>query len=366
MIITDVQTTVLFYPHARPIQNATIPPPGRPGRSQLFVHIHTDEGIEGLGIGQASPGVRQVIEAGFKGLILGQDPFDIEKIWNSMYWHASGYGRKGLAICALSAVDIGLWDLKAKALGLPLYKLLGPFTDSVPIYGAGGWTNFTQDELVAEAAAFVEQGIKRVKIKVGKDFGTSEREDIQRLAAVRRAVGDDVTIYVDANQGYYAKQAIYMAHEFEQFQVGWFEEPVLADDIQGLAEIRQAISIPVAAGEQESTKSGFRELIARGGVDIVQPDVARVGGVTEWMKVAHLADAFNLPISPHAVQLVHLHTTCAIPNLKVMEYTNTALEGDRIWYTEFPQQRDGMWSPDPSKPGLGLELDPYAVAQWAV
>ena len=163
MKITDVRTTVLFYPHARPIQNATIPPPGRPGRSQLFVHIDTDEGIEGLGIGQASPGVRQVIEAAFKGLIVGQHPFDIEKIWSSMYWHSNAYGRRGVAICALSAVDIGLWDLKAKALGLPLYKLLGPFTDSVPIYGAGGWTDFTEDELVAEAAAFVEQGIKRVR-----------------------------------------------------------------------------------------------------------------------------------------------------------------------------------------------------------
>ena len=178
--------------------------------------------------------------------------------------------------------------------------------------------------------------------------------------------GDDVSIYVDANQGYYAKQAIYMANEFEQFQVGWFEEPILADDIQGLAEVRRAVNIPIAAGEQEYTKSGFRELITRGGVGIVQPDVAHVGGVTEWMKVAHLADTFKLPISPHAVQLVHLHTTCATPNLKVMEYTNTALEGDRIWYTEFPQQKDGMWSPDPDKPGLGLELDPDAVAQWAV
>ena len=368
MKITNVSTTVLHYPEGNPIQDATIPPPpdGAVGRSQLFVHIETDEPYEGLGIGQASPGVREVVESGLKDLLIGQDPFDIERLWNDMFWRVRGYGRKGLAFCALSAVDIGLWDLKAKALHLPLYKLLGAYTDSVPIYGSGGWTNFTEQELVEEMAGYVEQGIPRVKMKVAKDFGQSEREDLQRLAAVRRAVGDDVAIYIDANNGYYPKQAIYMAKEFEQFQVGWFEEPVLADDIAGLAEIKHATSIPIATGEHEYTKHGFRELIAGGGVDIVQPDVGRVGGVTEWMKVAHMAHAFNLPVAPHAVQLVHLHVACATPNLKVVEYMNTALEGDRVWYTEFPQQNDGMWSPFPDKPGLGLELDPYAVERWAV
>ncbi len=368
MKITDITTTVLSYPHGRPIQDATIPPPpeGTGGRRQLFVHIHTDEGVEGLGIGQGAPGVREVIEGGFRNLLIGQDPFNIEKLWNDMFWHVRGYGRKGLAFCALSAVDIGLWDLKAKALGLPLYKLLGPYTDSVPIYGSGGWTNFNIEELVGEMVGYVEQGIRRVKMKVGKDFGRSEREDIERLAAVRRAVGNDVAIYIDANNGYYPKQAIYMAREFEQLQVGWFEEPVLADDIQGLAEIRHAINIPVATGEHEYTKYGFKELIARGGADIVQPDIGRVGGVTEWMKVAHMAHGFNLPVAPHAVQLVHLHVACATPNLKVVEYMNVALDGDRIWYTEFPQQKDGMWSPFPDKPGLGLELDPHAVEKWAV
>ena len=203
-------------------------------------------------------------------------------------------------------------------------------------------------------------------MKVGKEFGRSEREDIQRLAAVRHAVGDDVAIYVDANNGYYPKQAIYMAREFAHYQVGWFEEPVLADDIQGLAQIREAIDIPVASGEHEYTKYGFRELIAAGGVDIAQPDVGRVGGVTEWMKVAHLAHSFNLPVAPHAFQLIHLHLACATPNLKVVEYMNTGLERDRVWYTEFPQQKGGMWSPYPDKPGLGLELNPDSVDKWAV
>ena len=368
MKIIDVTTTALFYPHTRPIQDATTHAPGPDGGGigQLFVHIHTDEGTEGLGIGQASPGVRQVIEAELKEVLIGQNPFDIERLWQDMFWRVRAYGRKGVALCALSAVDIGLWELKAKALGLPLYKLLGPYADSVPIYGSGGWTNLTEEELVAEMAGFVEQRIKRVKMKVGKDFGRSEREDLRRVAAVRKAVGNDVALYVDANNGYYPKQAIYMAREFERFQVGWLEEPVLADDIQGLAEVRRATSIPVAAGEHEYTKYGFRDLIARGGADIVQPDVRRVGGVTEWMKVAHMAHSFNLPVAPHAAQVVHLHLACATPNLKAVEYMNTALEGDRVWYTEFPEPKEGMWSPFPDRLGLGLELDSHAVEKWAV
>jgi D-arabinonate dehydratase len=368
MKITDVTTTVLYYPHAAPFQDSTIPPrtPGNGGRGQVFVHIHTDEGFEGLGVGYYIPGVRQVIEDGLKTVLVGQDPFNTEKLWNDMFWRVRGYGRKGIAFGGISTVDVGLWDLKAKALGVPLYRLLGPYQESVPIYGSGGWTNFSEAELVAEMVGYVEQGIKQVKMKVGKDFGRSEREDILRLAAVRKAVGDDVAVYIDANNGYYAKQAIYMAREFEQHQVGWFEEPVLADDISGLAEVRTAIDIPVATGEHEYTKYGFKELIASGGADIVQPDVGRVGGVTEWMKVAHMAHGFNLPVAPHALQLVHLHLCCATPNLKVVEYMNMALETDEIFYTEFPRQRDGMWSPFPDKPGLGLELDPYAVEKWAI
>ena len=366
MKITDITTTTLHYPYGRPIVDATIypPKPGVQGRSATFVHIKTDSGVEGLGTGTGGPAVVAVVKS-LREHLIGEDPFDIERLWEQMFWRVRGFGRKGVAFCAISCIDVALWDLKAKALGLPLYKLLGSYTNTVPIYGSGGWTDFTEDELIREQAGYVERGIPRIKMKVGKDFGKSEREDLRRLAAVRKAVGDDVEIYVDANNGYYAKQAIAMAREFEQYRIGFFEEPVLADDIEGLVAVAKATSMPVATGEHEYTKFGFKELIARGGADIVQPDVGRVGGVTEWLKVASLAHAFNLPIAPHAVQVVHLHLACAIPNLKVVEYLGISEEGDRIWYTEFPQPRNGMWSPDPDKPGLGLELDPQAVAKYA-
>jgi L-alanine-DL-glutamate epimerase-like enolase superfamily enzyme len=363
MRITDVSTTHLHAPDLPGFQDATIRH-RVPGRSALFVHLKTDEGLEGLGV--SIPAARGLIEGSFKELLVGQDPLWHEKLWDDLFWRVRGIGRKGLAFCALSGVDIALWDLKAKAFGVPLYKLLGPYTDRVPIYGSGGWTHFTEDELVREQTGYVERGIPRVKMKVAKDFGRAEAEDLRRLAAVRKAVGDDVEIYVDANNGYYAKQAIAMSRRFEQFDVRWFEEPVLADDVQGLAEISRATTIPVATGEHEYTKYGFKDLISRGGADIVQPDVGRVGGITEWLKVAHLAHAYNLPVAPHAVQLVHLHLACATPNLKVVEYLGYAEEGDRLWYTEFPEPIDGMWSPYPDRPGLGLELDPDAVRRYAV
>ena len=365
MIIEDIRTTVLSVPHLPGFQDATI----RhivPGRSQCFVHVYSDQGLVGLGLGGGTTAAREVIERTLKPILLGQNALHIEKLWDEMFWAIRGVGRKGLAFSALSAVDIALWDLKARYYETPLYRLLGPYAETVPVYGSGGWTHFSLDELVAEQCGYVERGMKAVKMKVGKDFGQSEREDAARLAAVREAVGADVQIFIDANNGYYAKQAIRLARVFGEYDVGWFEEPVLADDIEGLAAVARAIEIPVATGEHEYTKYGFRELIARGGADIVQPDVGRVGGITEWMKVAHLAHAFNLPVAPHAYQLVHLHLACATPNLKIVEYLGTVEAADRVFYSSFDEPREGVWSPDPGKHGLGLELDPDAVKRYAV
>src|SRR5437588_10445817 len=206
--ITEVTTTVRRQPDVPGIQEATIRHRDT-GRSALFVHIKTDTGHEGLGVG--TPVARGIIEGALRSILVGQDPMCIEKLWDDMFWRVRGYGRKGVAFCAISAVDIALWDLKAKIFGVPLYRLIGPYADRVPIYGSGGWTSFSEAELVREQTGYVERGIPRVKMKVAKDFGRAEREDIRRLAAVRKAVGDDVEIYVDANNGYYAKQAIGMA-----------------------------------------------------------------------------------------------------------------------------------------------------------
>lgn len=363
MRITDVTTTQLLIPGLPGIKDSTIRNAGT-GRGGLFVHIKTDEGIEGFGVGVSES--KGIIEGQLKSVLVGEDPLCHEKLWDDMFWKVRGYGRKGVAFCAISSLDIALWDLKAKIFGVPLYRLLGPYTDTVPIYGSGGWTSFDEAGLIKEQTGYVERGIPRVKMKVAINFGQDEAQDMKRLAAVRKAIGDDVELFVDANNGYYAKQAIAMGRRFQDYNVRWFEEPVLADDIQGLAAIAKAIDIPVATGEHEYTKYGFKELIAQGGADIVQPDVGRVGGITEWMKVAHLAHAFNLPVAPHAVQLVHLHLACATPNLRVVEYLGVSEETDKIFYTEFPEPKNGMWSPYPDKPGLGLELNPKSVEKYRV
>ncbi|MFN8542440.1 MAG: mandelate racemase/muconate lactonizing enzyme family protein [Thermomicrobiales bacterium] len=364
MKITGITTTALHIPEIATAQDATMFRPAS-GQTIVFVEIATDTGLVGLGMSEAL-GVRQVIATTLTPLLLGRDPLEHERLWEEMFWAVRSYGRKGLALCALSALDIALWDLKGKFFDAPLYKLLGPYTDTVPVYGSGGWTHLSEADLIREQAAFVEAGTPRVKMKVAKDFGRAGDEDVRRVAAVRKALGDDVTIYLDANGGYHAKQATVLARRFEQYNIAWYEEPVHADDIAGLAEVRRDSPIPVATGEHEYTKFGFKELLTQGAVDIVQPDVARVGGITEWLKIAHLAHAFNLPVAPHAVSLVHLHLACCTPNLAVVEILGVQQQADRTWFTEIPEPVGGMWSPFPDRPGLGLALDPHAVARYAI
>lgn len=364
MRITGITTTALHIPEIATAMDATMFRPAS-GQTIVFVEVATDAGLVGLGMSEAL-GTRQVIETTLAPLLLGRDPLAHERLWEEMFWAVRSYGRKGLALCALSAIDIALWDLKGKYFDAPLYRLLGPYTDTVPVYGSGGWTHLSEAELIREQAGFVERGMSRVKMKVGKDFGRAGAEDVRRVAAVRRALGDDVTLYLDANGGYSAKRASVLAARFAEYDIAWFEEPVHADDIAGLAEVRRASPIPVATGEHEYTRFGFKELLTQGAADIVQPDVARVGGVTEWLKIAHLAAAFNLPVAPHAVSLVHLHLACCTPNLDVVEILGVQQEADRIWFTEIPEPVGGMWSPFPDRPGLGLTLDPHAVARYAI
>lgn len=368
MKITGIRTTRLHDPEGGAFQDATMPPPkaGAGGLPWTFVEVDTDAGITGISYSEGAGPVRSMIHDQLSGPVVGADPFETEKIWTRMFWNTRGNGRKGVAYQAISAIDNALWDIKAKALGVPLYRLLGPAHDEVPVYGSGGWTNYSQDELVREQMSFVERGFNATKMKVGKDFGRAQREDVARLAAVRQAVGDDHSIYVDANNGYFAKQAIGVAESFKDYDIGWFEEPVLADDIPGLAAIAKAISIPVATGEHEYTKYGFRDLITAGAVDIVQADIGRVGGVTEWLKIAHIAAAHNLPMAPHAYALLHLHPAMATPNLIVVEMLDIEWQPMMKWLVDPPQPENGFWKPIPDKPGNGIELDPHAVEKYRV
>ena len=364
MKIIGVDTTLLAVPRDPPVADSTAKALATGGH--CFVHIHTDSGLEGLGMSAASRAVQAVIEDDLTPLLIGKDPLDIEGLWQEMFWGLRSLGRKGVAIQALSAVDIALWDVKARSFELPLYKLLGQVRDTVPVYGSGGWTSYSDDELVEEQTGYVDRGFDVVKMKVGMAFGQEPATDMRRLQLVRDAVGPNIEILVDANNGYSAKQAILMADRFREIGIGWLEEPVAADDIDGLARVTAACRVPIATGEHEYTKWGFKDLLARSAMDIAQPDVGRVGGITEWLKVASLADAHGIPVAPHSYQLVHRHLCMAIPNLKIVEYLGTRECEDEIVYLDWEKPTNGIWRAEPGKYGLGLELDPEAIQMYRV
>lgn len=362
MKINKVETTLVPIPRDPPVADSTSK--SMPTGGHCFVYIHSNDGITGLGMSQASRAVQAVIEEELAPYLVDKDPLDIERLWSEMFWKLRSLGRKGIAIQALSAVDIALWDLKARSLNLPLYKLLGAARDRVPVYGSGGWTSYSQDELVSEQAGYVDRGFSSTKMKVGMDAGTNVSVDMERLHAVRDAIGSDIELLIDANNGYTAKQAISLISQFESYQVAWLEEPVPADDIDGLAQVVDKSRIPIATGEHEYTKWGFKEILTRRAADIAQPDVGRVGGITEWLKVASMADAFGIPIAPHSYQLVHRHLCMAIPNLRIVEYLGTREREDELLYLDWDKPVNGFWGPDPEKPGLGLEVNPETVNQY--
>jgi D-arabinonate dehydratase len=265
----------------------------------------------------------------------------------------------------ISGLDIALWDLKAKIANMPLYKLLGGFTDSVDTYIAGGYYEEGKGlrELAQEMERNMEIGATAVKMKVG---GVPINEDIERVRTVREAVGPEVKVMVDANNAYRHYQAIEFARKAEKYDLFWFEEPVEPDDYIGQREITRATSVPVAAGENEYTKYGFRDMINHRAVDILQPDALILGGITEFMKVAALAQANDLDIAPHGNQYIHIHLVAAIPNGLTLEYYRDSVDPmhGKIYKDELEIKDGRVYAPD--RPGLGIEINSEALAEYRV
>jgi L-alanine-DL-glutamate epimerase-like enolase superfamily enzyme len=332
-----------------------------------FTEINTDEGITGItpfNIG------REMIEI-LKPAVIGEDPTNIQRIWDKMYWRCFNQGRKGAAVIAMSAIDVGLWDIIGKKRKTPVYKLLGGYRDRVPGYGSGGVLSLSKDELVREQMSYVEEGYKAVKMKVGL---RDPRQDIERVKAVREAIGNGIDLMVDANNGWSTSTAIQMAKRFERFDVRWLEEPVTAEDYDGYSRVAASTEIPVAGGESEYTKYGFKELFTRGCLDIVQADVGKVGGITEYMKIDGMAEAFGLPMCPHGLGLVGAHCVAASPSGMIVEF----FDGNRYPSTsirKFQEETGRRFMPDsikpikgwidlPQVPGLGLDPDLEAVEEY--
>lgn len=330
--------------------------------------VKTDEGVEGTGytvtVGHGGKVLQSVLDTLFIDDLTGKDPFDVRAIWQQLYFGKSHWiGRAGATTMAQAAVDIALWDIIAKAAGKPLWQILGGARpEDMPIYNThAGWLNYSIDQLRDEASRLLQEGYTALKMKVGL---ADTREDLRRVEAVRRAIPDDVLLMVDANQKWDLQQARLALRLLADLDLSWVEEPLHPDDIKGHAALRRHAELPVALGEHVYTTHAFRDYIEREGVDIVQVDVCRVGGVTPWLEVAALAHAAGLRVCPHAGDLmqVHQHMVKAIPN-------HWLLEVIPIWETS-PFKRpvvlvDGKCR-TPREPGASTDFTDEAFERFRI
>jgi L-alanine-DL-glutamate epimerase-like enolase superfamily enzyme len=324
-------------------------------------------GATGIGYTYADVATARFARDHLAPLVTGRDPRDVHAAWVAMGWAVRNLGRPGVAAMAISAVDVALWDLKAKLHGEPLFKLLGAARAAAPVYGSGGFTSYTPDRLREQLGGWAERGIPRVKMKVGAD----PDRDLDRVAAARRAVGDDVRLFVDANGAYSRKQALEFADGFDGLGVTWFEEPVSSDDLAGLGLIRDRgpAGMDVAAGEYGYRPLDFRRMLEAGAVDVLQADATRCGGVTGFLKAAAVCEAFGLPVSAHCAPALHLHPCCATTaDLRHLEYFHDHVRIEGMLFDGAGEPVDGVLHPDPARAGIGLEFkhaDARRFEVWA-
>jgi L-alanine-DL-glutamate epimerase-like enolase superfamily enzyme len=308
----------------------------------------------GLGFTYGDAAAAKLIEGKLAPLIVGRDAMAIPAAWAMMVDSIRNLGRPGICSMAIAAVDVALWDLKARLLELPLVALLGAARGGVPVYGSGGFTSYSDRQLRDQFTAWAEDGFHMVKMKVGRE----PDRDFARVEAAREAVGDDVEIFVDANGAYHPKQASTHAQRFADLGVTWFEEPVSSDDLEGLGMVRQHApsGMEIAAGEYGYDLPYFQAMIAAGAVDVLQADASRCAGITGFLQVAPLCDAMSVPLSAHTAPALHLHPCSALRNLRHIEYFHDHSRTERMMFDGVVAPVDGVLHPDPKRPGLGLEL----------
>lgn len=327
----------------------------------LLVSIDAGDGLVGEGY-LFAPGTRQlgVLEQmvlSFAPVLIGADPEMSEGLWRRLWSEINFYGHKGVSVFALSAVDMALWDVRGKALGRPIHRLLGGCRSLVPTYASGGlWLGATLDELVAEARSFLGAGFRAMKMRLGRK---RLEEDVERVAAVRAAIGPEIALMADANQGFTVEHAIRLGRRLEEFGLAWFEEPVPAYDLEGSARVAAALDTPVASGETEYGRYGFRDMLKAGAADVLMPDLGRVGGVSEFVKVAHMADAVDIPVSSHIYTEQSLGLVAALGNATYLEH----MPWFGSLFRERLELRDGMVVV-PERPGFGFTFDPDAVERY--
>jgi len=308
----------------------------------------------GLGFSYASESASHVAKELADKVILHKDPFDIPALHSAMDRLSRNWGRPGLVSSAISAIDICLWDLKARLLGRPLISLLGKMREEVPAYGSGGFTSYSEQELLDQLTGWASQGLRFVKMKIGRD----PVKDIARVAAVQKALQGRAELYVDANGAYQRKLALYQSQRFGDLGVTWFEEPVTSDDRIGLHLLVQHAPpvMNIAAGEYCYVLDDARLLIEAQAVDVLQADVTRCGGVTNFLKIGHVCETYHLPLSAHTSPSVHATLCCALVPAMNVEYFHDHSRIEQMIFDGAIQPVNGNLKPDSSRPGLGLEL----------
>ena len=358
--IDEVEVSAFTIPTDAPEADGTL---AWESTTIVVVHVH-GAGEWGLGYTYADLATAKLIESKLSSIVQGADAFDPPGTWAAMVRAIRNLGRPGIASMAIAAVDIALWDLKARLLGLPLCTLLGMTRDRVPIYGSGGFTSYSRERLEHQLGGWVERGIPRVKMKIG----SRPNDDLARVTLARETIGPNAELFVDANGAYQRKQALALAARFrEDAAVSWFEEPVSSDDLEGLRLIRDRgpAGMAITAGEYGYDLPHFQRMLEAGAVDVLQADVTRCAGITELLRVDALCHARSMPLSLHCGPSIHLHAGLALEQLVHLEYFHDHVRIEQMILDGVISPTGGALVPDLDRPGMGLELKRRDAERYA-
>ena len=343
--------------------------------SWLVVEVMTDDGLIGVGNAALTPLVtKQVIDIHLKPLLLGANPWDIEFLWQHMYRQTMAFGRKGIGMAAISAVDIALWDLLGKAAKQPVFRLLGGRTKPrIPVYASRLYSS-SLPQLAAEAERYKAEGYKAMKLRFGwgpVDGAAGMQRNLELVRTVRQTVGDEIDVMADAYMGWTLDYAKRMLPLLEPFNLRWLEEPVIPDDVHGYAELKAYGRVPISGGEHEFTSYGFRDLLEARALDYIQFDTNRVGGISQARKISAMAEAFSIPVIPHAGQMHNYHVVMASLNSPMAEFfppVDVEVGNELFWYIfdGEPRAKDGFIDLDDQLPGLGLTINEERMGQFQV
>jgi len=341
----------------------------------LVAEVFTDDGLVGLGNAALAPqATKQVIDLYLKPLLIGQDPWDIERLWQHMYRKTMAFGRKGIGMVAISALDIALWDVLGKSAKQPVFRLLGGRTKTrIPVYASRLYAT-ELGKLAVEAKRYKDEGYRAMKLRFGwgpADGAHGMQRNVELVRTVRESIGDDIDLMADAYMGWNLDYAKRMLPLLEPFRLRWLEEPVIPDDVQGYTQLKSYSRIPIAGGEHEFTLYGFRDLLEARAVDYIQFDTNRVGGITQARKIAALAEAYSVPVIPHAGQMHNYHVVMASLNSPMAEYfprVDVEVGNELFWYIfrGEPSAKGGSIDLDDNVPGLGLTIDEAGLERFEV